>query len=367
MIPFLNLQRINNVHRVALLDAAMRVIDGGWYILGEEERRFSDAWAAYCGVRCCIGCGNGLDALELIFRACLELGRLASGDEVIVPANTYIASILAVSSTGLVPVPVEPMESTFNLDPSLVEAAISERTKAVLVVHLYGRVGWCESLGAMARQHGLTVVEDAAQAHGAAVSGRRTGSLGTAAAWSFYPGKNLGALGDAGAVTTDDPELADTVATLRNYGSRQKYVNELKGRNSRLDDLQAAFLSAKLPFLDAENARRREIVSRYHGGIRNPRLALPSAPEDAMQHVWHQFVIRSDRRELLQEHLLRSGIQTVVHYPIPVHHQRAYAEWRDRHYPRTEAIHREVLSLPVDISMSDSDIESVISACNSFA
>jgi dTDP-4-amino-4,6-dideoxygalactose transaminase len=354
------------MHRENLIAAAARVIDGGWFILGAEEKRFVESWREFCGVSHAIGCANGLDALELIFRAYIERGDMAPGDEVIVPANTYIASMLAVSANGLIPVPVEPDDETFNLDPRQIAGALTPRTKAIMIVHLYGRIGWTEELDRIARRHALRVVEDAAQAHGAEYQGRRAGSLGNAAGWSFYPGKNLGALGDAGGVTTNDAELARIIATLRNYGSQEKYVNERKGRNSRLDDLQAALLGAKLPSLLAENDRRRGIAAAYCAGIQNPAIRLPRIPENPWEHVWHLFVVRSARRDDLQRHLAAAGIGTVIHYPIPVHRQLAYSEWRERSYPVTEAIHREVLSLPVDISMSDADVRSVIDACNSF-
>jgi len=366
MVQFLDLHRVNARHREALLAAATRVIDSGWFILGDEGKRFNREWAAYCGVRHAIGVANGLDALRLIFRAYQELGEMAPGDEVIIPSNTYIATFLAATDVKMVPVPVEPDPRTFNLDSSKVEAAITPRTKAILTVHLYGRIGYDQKLRDIATAHRLKIVEDSAQAHGASYRGVKTGALGDASGWSFYPGKNLGALGDAGAVTTNDERLAACVAMIANYGSAVKYVNEYQGLNSRLDEMQSAILSAKLPFLDAENDRRREIAAAYNAGIRNRHIALPEMPADPKEHVWHLYVVRSAHRDALQEHLKKKGIGTLIHYPIPPHHQKAYKEWRDRSYPIAEAIHREVLSLPMDVSMTDDEVRSVIAACNSF-
>jgi dTDP-4-amino-4,6-dideoxygalactose transaminase len=366
MVQFLDLGRVNARHRQRLLDAIARVIDSGWYIRGEECERFNREWAAYCGVRHAVGVANGLDALRLIFRAYQELGVMKQGDEVIMPSNTYIATFLAATDVKMVPVPVEPDPGTFNLDSSKVEAAITKRTKAILTVHLYGRTGCDQQLRDIANRHGLKIVEDSAQGHGASYRGVKTGALGDASGFSFYPGKNLGALGDAGAVTTNDEKLAECVSMIANYGSKVKYVNEYQGLNSRLDELQAAVLTAKLPFLDAENERRRDIAAAYNDGIRNPNITLPEMPTDPNEHVWHLYVTRSASRDAFQEHLKQQGIGTLIHYPIPPHHQKAYAEWRERSYPIAEAIHREVLSLPVDVSMTDEEIGLVIDACNSF-
>lgn len=367
MIHFLNLRRINASHRQALLDATTRVIDSGWYIRGEEVSAFEREWAAHCGVQRTVGVGNGLDALRLILRAYIELGQLQAGDEVIVPSNTYIATILAVTDVELVPILVEPDESTFNLDPLLVEAAITPRTKVILTVHLYGRVGYDQRLRDVADRHGLRIVEDAAQAHGARYATRAAGGLGDAAGWSFYPGKNLGALGDGGAVTTNDVQLADCISMLANYGSAKKYVNEYRGLNSRLDELQAAVLRAKLPGLEAENDRRRQIAAEYLSQIRSPSIQLPDAPADPAEHVWHLFVVRTSDRAALAAHLQSRQIGTLIHYPIPPHHQQAYREWRSRSYPISERLHHEVLSLPMDPTMTEAEVGAVMDACNAYS
>ena len=295
----------------------------------------------------------------------MELGRLREGDEVIVPANTYIATILAVSQNRLVPVPVEPCIRTYNIDADHIEKEITSRTRAILVVHLYGRIGYCRKLQEVADQHGLLVIEDSAQSHGAVFEGRKAGSLGNASGFSFYPSKNLGALGDAGAVTTDDDALAEVVRTLSNYGSCRKYENLYKGCNSRLDEVQAAILSVKLKYLDAENGRRRAVARAYKEGIRNRRIILP-ADSNPESHVWHLFVVRTKDREDFVAHLQTRGISTSIHYPIPPHRQRAYAEWNYRSYPITEEIHRTIVSLPLDISMTDEAIADIIAACNDY-
>lgn len=366
MIEFLNLRRINARHRDALLAASARVIDSGWFIRGGEVEEFNRAWSAYCGVKAAVGVGNGLDALRLILRGYIELGRLAPGDEVVVASSTYIATILAVTDVGMQPVLVEPDPGTFNLDSTKIESALTGRTRAILTVHLYGRISYDETLREIAKKHGLLIIEDCAQAHGASYRGVKAGRLGDAAGWSFYPGKNLGALGDAGAVTTNDEALAECVTMLANYGSARKYVNEYKGLNSRLDEMQAAYLLAKLPFLDVENDRRREIANAYLAGIDSTWIDLPETPADSHEHVWHLFVARSLHRDALQAHLKGQGIGTLIHYPIPPHKQAAYREWNAASYPIAERIHREVISLPTDISMSDGEINLVIAACNSF-
>ncbi len=365
MIPFLSLQRINAVYRDELLEAVARVVDSGWYILGEEGRLFETRFSAYCGVKHTIGVANGFDALRLILRGYMELGRLHEGDEVIVPANTYIATILAVSENRLVPVPVEPRIGTYNIDADRIEEGITSRTRAILVVHLYGRIGYCRKLQEVADRHGLLVIEDSAQSHGAAFEGKKAGSLGDASGFSFYPSKNLGALGDAGAVTTDDDALAEVVRTLANYGSQRKYENLYKGCNSRLDEIQAAILSVKLKYLDAENGRRRAVARAYKEGIGNRRIILP-ADSNPESHVWHLFVVRTGDRDAFVAHLQNRGIGTNIHYPIPPHLQRAYAEWGNRSYPITEEIHRTIVSLPLDICMTDEAITEVIDACNDY-
>jgi dTDP-4-amino-4,6-dideoxygalactose transaminase len=364
-VPFLSLKAVNARHADELKAAAARVIDSGWYVLGEEVAAFEREFAAWCGVRHAIGVGNGLDALALLLRGYMELGRLAEGDELIVPGNTFIASFLAISANRLVPVPVEPDPSSFNLDPARVAAAIGPRTRAIMAVHLYGQLADMPALRALADRHGLLLIEDAAQAHGAACDGRRAGSFGDAAGFSFFPAKNLGALGDAGAVTTDDDALAQCVRALRNYGSEVKYRHELRGTNSRLDELQAALLRVKLKYVDEDTRLRRHVAARYLDGIRHPRIVLPFAPREEA-HAWHLFVLRCRQRDALQRHLLACGIQTQVHYPVPPHRQPAYAGLPDVHLPLTERLHQEVLSLPLDPTLSDAQVERVIAAVNAF-
>ena len=345
MMPFLDLHGINARDREALIAAFTRVLDSGWYVLGKEVEAFEAEYAAYCGTRHCIGVGNGLEALVLVLRAWLELRVLKPGDEVIVPANTYIATILAITENGLTPVLVEP-DAALNLDAALIEQHLSPRTRAILPVHLYGQTSHMTAINAVAREHGLKVLEDSAQAQGARHAGIRAGALGDASGHSFFPSKNFGALGDAGAVTTNDDALAQTLRALRNYGSHKKYENLYKGVNSRLDELQAALLRVKLARLDADNQRRREIAARYLSEIRHPQISLPVA-EKNNEPVWHVFVVRSPARDALQQHLTAAGIGTLIHYPLPPHQQRAYHEWNARSYPLSEAIHREVLSIPI--------------------
>lgn len=372
MIKFLDLQQINLAHQREIEDAILKVFRSGWYINGEAVARFERRFAGYCGVQYCIGVSNGLDALTLILRGYMELGLLREGDEVLVPANTYIATILSVSQNRLTPVPVEPDPHTYNIDPRQLEAHIGERTRAIIAVHLYGRCADMEAINAVARRHELLVIEDAAQAHGAIYQGRRTGNLGDAAGFSFYPGKNLGAIGDAGAVTTNDAQLAEVVRALGNYGSQQKYHNLYKGVNNRLDEIQAAVLEVKLNYLDAENRRRRETAQYYCRHIVNPQITLPVPPAeaagiaDSTDHVWHLFVVRCEKRELLQQHLQQQGIQTLIHYPVPPHRQPAYREWQHRSYPITEAIHREVLSLPMSPVISEQEMRFVVQKINEF-
>jgi dTDP-4-amino-4,6-dideoxygalactose transaminase len=367
MIPFLDLQRINARHRAEIASALLRVLDSGWYVLGDENRRFEEEFAAFLRTKHCIGVANGLDALTLTLRAWRELGRLKEGDEVLVPSNTYIATILAVTENRLRPVLVEPEPSTFNLDPDRLEAALTLRTRVILPVHLYGRMAPMSRIMAFARARGLLVLEDAAQAHGAAQQGRMAGAWGDAAGFSFYPGKNLGALGDAGAVTTADDALADTIRALRNYGSKSKYHNIFQGPNSRLDEIQAAVLRTKLQKLPADNERRRAIAALYGQVIRNPGVALPDSGADPAEHVWHVYAVRAARREELQRHLTIKGVQTLIHYPVPPHQQPAYALWAGQNYPVSEAIHREELSLPMGPHLSDADVAAVAQAVNSFA
>jgi len=364
-VPFLDLKAAYQELRAELDAAYRRVMESGWYILGEEVEAFEREFAAYCGVKHCIGVGNGLDALHLILRGC----GIGPGDEVIVPANTFIATWLAVSYAGAVPLPVEPNERTYNIDPQRIEAAITPRTRAIMPVHLYGQPADMDPILQIARQHGLKVIEDAAQAHGACYKGRRAGSLGDAAGFSFYPAKNLGAFGDAGAVVTNDDELADKVRILRNYGSRLKYYNEVKGFNSRLDPLQAAFLRVKLKYLDEWNERRRAVARRYLEELADiPELTLPFVPEWA-EPVWHLFVVRHPRRDELQEYLARAGIGMLIHYAVPPHRSGAYAEpgRTDDNWPVTEQIANTVLSLPIGPHLEQQMQQEVISVLKAFA
>lgn len=360
MIPFLNLKQINLRQRQAFHSALDRVLDSGWLVLGKECEAFEAEFAAYCGVKHCVSVASGLDALHLALRA----WGIGSGDEVIVPSNTYIATWLAVTHTGAQPIPVEPDERTYNINPYLIEAAITPRTKAIIAVHLYGQPADMQPIMALAEKYGLKVLEDAAQSHGAYYRGQRAGSLGDAAGFSFYPGKNLGALGDGGAVTTNDAELADRLHLLRNYGSRIKYHNEIQGFNSRLDELQAAFLRAKLSLLDADNARRTAIAKRYNEALSNlPYLKLPYVLPEC-ESVWHLYVVRDSNRDKLAETLKKAGVGTMIHYPIPPHQQSAYAELElnQSQLPIAEVIHREVLSLPIEPTLKDSQISTIINA-----
>ena len=358
-VSFLDMKAMIATHREDLLAAAGGVLDSGWLILGHETQTFEQEYADYCGTNHCVGVANGLDALSLALRA-LDIG---AGDEVIVPANTYIATWLAVSHVGATPVPVEPVEATYNINPALIEAAITPRTRAILPVHLYGQPADLGAIAAIATRHGLAVLEDGAQAHGARNRDVRIGAGDALVAWSFYPGKNLGAIGDGGSVTTGNPALADRLAMLRNYGSRVKYHNEVIGYNSRLDELQAAMLRVKLRALDAENARRKEIAARYLDGLRGADIILPTVPDWA-DPVWHLFVIRHANRDGLAERLKRDGVATMIHYPVPPHLQPAYREAGilEGSLPLSERIHREVLSLPMGPTLSDDEVERVIAA-----
>ena len=365
MIPFLDLKAINAQYRDELVDACTRVIDSGWYIGGSELKQFEQQFANYCGTKYAIGVANGLDALILTLRAWKELGKLKDGDEVIVPSNTYIASILAISANNLRPVLVEPCVDSFNIDPKKIEMAITSKTKAILPVHLYGQLADMPAIMDIAKRHELLVLEDSAQAHGACLDDRRAGSWGDASGFSFYPGKNLGALGDAGAITTSDEELAHTLRALRNYGSHDKYKNLFQGVNSRLDEIQAAMLNVKLNNLDVEIAHRRKVANAYLDGINNKAIILPTKEHDSA-HVWHVFVIRCERRDELQQYLADNGIQTLIHYPVPPHQQLAYKEWNELSYPVSESIHAEVLSLPIGPTLILEEINRVIIFINSF-
>ncbi|MBN1690974.1 MAG: DegT/DnrJ/EryC1/StrS family aminotransferase [Dehalococcoidia bacterium] len=363
MIKFLDLKKLNGRHGAELRAAVRRVTDSGSYILGDEVSAFEQEFAAYCGVKHCVGTGNGLDALTLILRGY----GFGPGDEVIVPANTFIASILAVTCCGATPVLVEPELESYNIDPVKLAKKISTRTKAIMAVHLYGQCADMKSITVIARKHGLKVIEDAAQAHGAVYGRKKAGSLGDAAAFSFYPVKNLGALGDGGAVTTNDASLARTVAMLRNFGSKDKYLHEIKGVNSRLDEIQAAVLRIKLKYLDADNSKRRSIARYYRSKINNRHIILPSVTSgDECSHVWHQFVIRAKDRDNLQQYLAANGVQTLVHYPVPPHKQKACAEFSRNRYPVTERIHREVLSIPLNPGLTGKEIAVIVSALNDY-
>lgn len=368
MIKFLDLKAINDSFEPELSQAIKRVLDSGWYLLGSEVKAFEKEYNEFIGTRHCIGVANGLDALRLIFKAYIELGEMQEGDEVIVPANTFIASILAISDNRLIPVLVEPDLNSYNIDPFKIEEKITKRTKAIMLVHLYGQNSFHTEIEGLAQKYNLKVIEDNAQAIGAFHGEKRTGSLGDAAGHSFYPGKNLGALGDGGAVTTDDEELASTIRALANYGSNEKYINDYQGLNSRLDEIQAAVLRVKLKRLDDDNKRRQEIAKCYCDNISNKDIILPLSKEyfklqplnSKLTHVWHLFVIRHPQRDQLQEYLTRNGIQTLVHYPIPPHKQRAYKEWNNLTFPITEQIHNEVLSLPISPNMLNVEMEQLI-------
>lgn len=364
MIPFLDLKAVNAQYRNELIAACTRVIDSGWYINGNELEQFEQDFASYCGTKHAVGVANGLDALTLTLRAWKELGKIQDGDEVIVPSNTYIASILAISANNLIPILVEPDITTYNICPDKIQAAITDKTKAILPVHLYGCLADMPAIIDIAKRHNLLVLEDSAQAHGASIHGKKAGSWGDASGFSFYPGKNLGALGDAGAITTNDDELANTLRALRNYGSHEKYKNLFKGVNSRLDEIQAAMLRVKLRYLDEEIIHRRKIAAAYIEGIDNPAIILPSQQDK--NHVWHVFVIRCEQREAIQNYLAENGVQTLIHYPIPPHQQQAYKEWDNLSYPISEKTHKEVLSLPISPVITIEHAQSIIKLCNSW-
>lgn len=365
MIKFLDLQKINAEYKDEFQKKFQNFLDSGWYILGNEVKVFETNFAAYCSTKHCIGVANGLDALILIFRAYKELRKLKSGDEVIVPANTYIASIIAILQNDLVPVLVEPNIETYNIDPEEIAKHITPKTKAILAVHLYGQLADMNAINQLAKEHNLLVVEDAAQAHGAELNGSKAGKLSDASGFSFYPGKNLGALGDAGAITTNDDALAKTLFALRNYGSEEKYKNEFIGLNSRLDEIQAGFLNIKLADLDAQNQRRREIAKRYLSEIKNEKIVLPFY-DDSVNHVFHLFVIRTSDRKQLQEYLEKHQIQTLIHYPIAPHKQKALESFSHLSLPITEKIHREVLSIPLSHVLLDAEVSEIINRLNQY-
>ena len=366
MIEFLPLKKVTEKYSDEIHRAVLRAVDSGWYLMGDEVETFEREYADYIGTRNCVACANGLDALWLILRAYIEMGVMKPGDEVLVPANTYIASILAITENGLRPVLVEPCFETLEIDEELIERLITPRTKALMTVHLYGRLSWSGRMSEICRRNGLKLIEDNAQAQGCmTLNGRRTGSLGDAAGHSFYPGKNLGALGDAGAVTTDDGMLAETVRAIANYGSNEKYVFSYRGRNSRMDEVQAAILRVKLRHLDEDNDARKRIAAMYMDGITNPLICLPDRlPEQS--NVWHIFPIFCERRDELQKHLLLNGVQTLIHYPIPPHKQQCYSEWNELSLPVTDFIHAQELSLPISQVITNNEAQSVIKAINSF-
>ena len=363
MVKFLDLQKVTSKYADEIHEAVNRVVDSGWYLQGQENASFERHYSDYIGTKYAVGVANGLDALIWILRGYIELGVMKPGDEVIVPANTYIATILAITENGLKPVLVEPNINTYQIDDRLIEKAVTPRTKAVMIVHLYGCCAYTEKIGEICKKYNLKLLEDNAQAHGCVFNGRRTGSLGDAAAHSFYPGKNLGALGDAGAVTTNDKELADTIRALANYGSAKKYVFRYIGRNSRLDEIQAAVLDVKLRHLDEDNALRRHVARYYMEHIKHPDIILPEV-ENWDRHVFHIFPIRSSRREELQKYLSENGIQTIIHYPIPPHKQECYKDWNSLSFPITEKIHAEELSLPMSPVMEEEEIKTVVDTIN---
>lgn len=361
MIKFLDLQKINNRFRVQMDTRIKAVLDKGWYLEGEENERFARNFAKFCGTKFSIGVANGLDAINLIIRA-YEFGV---GDEIIVPSNTYIATILAISQNGCTPVLVEPDIDTYNINPDLIEAKITPKTKAIIVVHLYGQAVQMQKIWALAQQYNLKIIEDSAQAHGAIYEGKRVGNLGDASAFSFYPGKNLGALGDGGGITTNDEALFRKIKAIANYGSDRKYHHIYKGVNSRLDEIQAAVLDIKLAHLDEDNAKRREIAKIYREQIKNPKIILPKAYDESAC-VWHCFVVRTKKRDEFEAYLNQNGVQTIIHYPTPPHKQGAYSEWAQQSYPLSEQIHATIISLPISPVMSDDEVQKVVEVVNAY-
>ena len=364
MINYLSLQKVTALHESEITTAVNQVLHSGWYLQGEHIALFEKNYAQYTGTKYCVTCGNGLDALCLILRTYIELGLLKEGDEVIVPANTYIATILSITENHLIPILVEPDINTLEIDEQLIEQAITPRTRAIMLVHLYGRCAYTPFIGDICKRHNLLLLEDNAQAHGCHFGNNRTGSLGHAAAHSFYPGKNLGALGDAGAVTTDNEQLAQTIRSLANYGSTRKYEFSFKGKNSRMDEIHAAVLNVKLPYLDKENQRRKQIAKAYLEGINNPQIRL--IKDNDRDNVYHIFPILCPSRNRLQQYLKDNGIETMIHYPIPPHQQEAYKEWNEQHYPITEFIHQQELSLPCNPTMTDEEVYQIIDSINMY-
>lgn len=366
MIKFLDLKQITDTYSAEIHDAVSRVIDSGWYLQGIENEKFENNYAAYIGSSYCVGVANGLDALYWILRAYIEMSVMSEGDEIIVPANTYIASILAITDNNLKPVLVEPSLDTYQIDDAKIEEAITSRTKGIMIVHLYGQCAYTDKIGELCKKYNLKLIEDNAQAHGSMFNGWKTGSLGDASGHSFYPGKNLGALGDGGAITTKDKELSELVRALANYGSLKKYVFKYRGRNSRLDEIQAAVLDVKLKYLDQDNRIRRKIAAYYMQHITNPKIILPKV-QDWNSHVFHLFTIRSAERDVLQEYLTKQGIQTLIHYPIPPHKQECYKEWGNQSFPITEQIHREILSLPIGPCLTEENMKQIVEAINKYS
>lgn len=367
MVKFLDLKKINSQYNNEIIDSLTKVLNDGWYILGDNVKQFESSLINYLKVQNLIGVANGLDALRLIFKAYIELGYMKEGDEIIVPANTFIASILAITDNKLQPILVEPDISNYNIDVLKIEEKITDKTKAILTVHLYGQVSWSTMLEELAHKYNLKIIEDNAQAIGAEWNGIKTGNLGDAAGFSFYPGKNLGAIGDAGAISCKDKQLAQTIRAIANYGSEQKYIHQFKGVNSRLDEIQAGVLSIKLKNLDRDNQIRSEIARRYSREIVNKYIQLPLNPNAALEHVWHLYVIRSEFRDKLQKHLEFHGVQSLIHYPIPPHKQLSYIELKDIKLPITEKIHNEVLSIPISPVLTDDEVTKVINVLNIFS
>lgn len=366
MIKFLDLKKINEQHQSEIEERVLNTCRSGWYLQGEENKKFENNFKKYIETNNCIGVANGLDALRLILRGYIELGLITEGDEVIVPAHTYIASILAITDNNLVPIFVEPSVLNFNIDIDKIEEKITSKTKAIMIVHLYGQVVFSEKLSQLAKKFNLKIIEDNAQAVGATYKDLKTGNLGDAAGFSFYPGKNLGAQGDAGAITTNDDSLATIVRALANYGSEEKYENKFKGLNSRLDEVQASILDVKLKYIDQENKRRREIAFKYCNSIKNDKIILPHFPENENEHVWHLYVIQTENRKDLQEFLTANEIQTIIHYPIPPHKQLAYSEYNNLSFPITERLHNSVLSIPISPVLTDEEVSEIIKVLNNY-
>lgn len=366
MIKFLDIQKINHQYQDEIENKILDIYKSGWYIKGDNVRDFENKLASFLKCKFVLGVGNGLDALRIVFKSYIELGVLEKGDEIIVPANTFIASVLAITDNKLTPVFVEPNIDNYNLDLSKLEVSITPKTKAIMIVHLYGRVCWNQDLLELAKKYNLKIIEDNAQAIGANYNQKRTGNLGDAAGFSFYPGKNLGALGDGGAISTNNKELFEVASAIANYGSKERYVNIYQGLNSRLDEIQAAILSIKLNYLDKENTRRREIAKIYSQNINNSKIIIPEIPENSLEHVWHLFVVRTKDRSKLQDFLIKNGIQTLIHYPIPPHKQKAYSEFNNLKLPITEKIHDEVLSLPISPVLTNNEIDFICKIVNEY-